>query len=250
MKIFTKRSICLLSALTLLTISFANVNKVKAAPVETPIKNQITIGGQSGIIAAMRAKTKVKGAENATIKEEILTKNEYCKRLAQYEKITLEKATEIVNSRGMNHLRTQSTDSKGQLSKSLDVHSLSGAWVVYKQVYWTESLASADGASCQVTMGCLATVEGYDSFRYIAAVEGSYVMASGSGSFKWVNGNQAAKILNNGDSIYFTAAGTIEGEVSVQLQGGFEKAGFSVSVGVSQTIIVRKFYTRGKYYYV
>ncbi|MGH4117890.1 hypothetical protein [Clostridium sp.] len=228
MKILNKKSICLLSALALLVTSFYNVNKVQAIEANPPSGSEIT--------------TNIASEVDSIKSEEILTKDQYCERLAKYEHITLIQAEEIVNNREL--------DSLNGFSNASVIQPLSGPWVVYKQVNWTQTLASADGASCKVTMGCLATVEGYNSFKSIEAVEGEYVLASGSGSFDWVNGNEVAKIINNGDAIYMTCAGTIEGEVSASLEAGFEMAGFTVSGGVSQTITVRKFHTMAKYYYL
>lgn len=240
MKILNKKNICLFSVLALLITAFPNVNKVQAIEVDPPLKSEITIP----------VATEVKDIENSIKSEEILTKDEYCKRLAKYENITLEQAKEIVNNRELAPLTPQSKSSKEALSDSSTIQPLSGSWVTYKQVYWTENLANTGGARCEVTMGCLATIEGYYSFRFVKAVEGEYVLPSGSGSFKWAGGNQAAKVINNGNGLEFTCAGSVEGEVSITLEAGFELAGFVAGASSSQTVTIRKFYTRNKFYYV
>ncbi len=177
---------------------------------------------------------------NCVMKEETLSKDEYCKRLSEYENISIEEATKRVEAR----------------DQQLNSLAKSSSGILYRQITWDRDLVNRNGVRCTVTSGCLATIEYYDSFRYIKACEGPYVKASGNGSYVWQNGYQIPKIVNNGQKLEFYASGVVEGNINVSVTGGstasvqgiFLSAGFSASIQGSETVYVRKSCEFSHYY--
>jgi hypothetical protein len=82
----------------------------------------------------------------------------------------------------------------------------------------------------------------YANQRKFLAVYDSGVSIDESGFFTWNQTTKSAVIMSNGD-LNFNASGSISGQISVSLSGGYERAGFSVSGSVGSNINVNKFQT-------